>query len=238
MSEKITEFKYKFVFEDKTEKDFSFSLKTPSLEFIKVPQAEYPFWTKLDHEQCEGCPLTIDQHPYCPIAISITDIIEFFQQSMSYNEVDVTLTTENRDYHKHTSLQKGISSMLGIIMVTCGCPAMNALRPLVFVHLPFATMEETMYRSISMYLLAQFFLMKKGEKPDWELKDLAQNYEGIRLVNQGFAKRLRSIQIQDASLNAVANLDCFAMNASFSIEEGCLDEIEELFEVYLKTKSP
>jgi hypothetical protein len=235
MTEKRKVFKYRFEFADGARKEFEIALRSPSLELVPPRTGDLPAWTTLGFHQCEKCALSEKDCPQCPIAAGLVDIIEFFRESMSYTEADITLTTDVRDYHKHTSLQKGISSIVGLIMASSGCPHTAPLRPLVFVHLPFATMEETMYRVISTFLLGQYFIRAKGGKPDWELKTLAQYYEAVRLVNQGFSKRLRSINVQDASLNAVANLDCFAMNTHFSIEEGCMEEIEQLFAVYLKS---
>ena len=87
---------------------------------------------------------------------------------------------------------------------------MSILRPMVRFHLPFATIEETIYRSVSCYLLAQYFLLKKGKEPDWELEKLAQAYEDIQMINVGMTDRLRSISEEDANANAVVVLDVFA----------------------------
>ena len=74
------------------------------------------------------------------------DIIHSFKDSISYEEVEVFITTKARTYMKRTTLQKGLSSLLGIYMVTSGCPTMEKLKPMVRYHLPFATEEETKYR--------------------------------------------------------------------------------------------
>lgn len=122
-------------------------------------------------------------------------------------------------------------------MVTSGCPVMDKLRPMVRTHLPFATGEETMYRVLSMYLLAQYFLYKEGQRPDWDLKNLAEIYEAIHTVNKSFCQRLSGIHIKDASLNAVAQLDNFADITSFSLEINRLDQIKRLFHAYLDSES-
>jgi hypothetical protein len=122
-------------------------------------------------------------------------------------------------------------------MVTSGCPVMDKLRPMVRTHLPFATREETMYRVLSMYLLAQYFLYKDGQKPDWDLENLGGIYEEIHTVNKSFCQRLLDIHIKDASLNAVVLLDSFAMFTSYSLEVNRLDEIKRLFHAYLGSES-
>ena len=57
-----------------------------------------------------------------------------------------------------------VFSLIGIYMVTSGCPIMDKLRPMARFHLPFASTEETIYRAISTYLLGQYFLEQKGKK--------------------------------------------------------------------------
>ena len=83
-----------------------------------------------------------------------------------------------------------------------------------------------------MYLLAQYFLHKRGLKPDWELKNLVDMYQDIKVLNKSFSERLSHIHIKDASLNALAILDWFAESLSFSINKDVLDEIESVFNAY------
>ena len=125
-----------------------------------------------------------------------------------------------------------MSSLIGIFMSTSGCPVMDKLRPMVRTHLPFATLEETVIRSLSMYLLAQYFIAKRGGKPDWDMRDLVKIYADVRIVNDHFFKRIAKIQIQDASLNAVVHLDCFANFTNSTLVEQGLDEVEKMFAAY------
>ena len=120
-------------------------------------------------------------------------------------------------------------------MVTSGCPVLDMLRPMVRFHLPFATPTETTYRAVAMYLMAQFFLHRNGQKPDWELDDLVRVYGEVQAVNQGFSQRLREISSEDASSNALNILDCFASFIVLSIDEDMLSNFESLFTAYLKT---
>jgi len=104
----------------------------------------------------------------------------------------------------------------------------------VQTHLPFATVEETTYRVVSMYLLAQYFLYRRGRPADWDLEGLVRLCEDINQVNQAVAERILSINPQDASLNALVNLDCFATLTALSIERDSLKDLETLFGAYLK----
>ena len=74
---------------------------------------------------------------------------------------------------------------------------------------------------------------KSGEEPDWDLKKLDKIYDNIRQVNKSFTERLRNIQAQDATLNALINLDCFAISVKFSLNFDMLDEITDFFGAYM-----
>ncbi len=235
--QKTISFHYKFTLSNGEIREFGLELDSETLSLIGKKKRSYPKWTRLPYHKCPNCPLSDAQHPQCPIAANLVDLVEYFKDSISHEEVDVEITTETRTYVKRTSLQSGISSLIGIYMVTSGCPVMDKLRPMVSTHLPFATGEETMYRVLSMYLLAQYFLSKEGQSPDWNLENLAEIYEEIHTVNKSFCQRLAGIHIKDASLNAVVQLDIFADFTSYSLEINKLDEIRRLFHAYLNSES-
>src|SRR6266705_4594109 len=181
---KTLRFLYTFQFPDNTEKQFEIRLNAKTLELVNKKDLPKPAWTKLKYKQCEHCPLG-DEHEYCPVAVNLSALVESFKDSVSFESTKVRVQTNERIYEKATTLQKGLSSIIGIYMVTSDCPVMDKLRPMVRFHLPFATMDETMYRAVSMYLTAQFLLMRRGEKPDWELKNLIGIYDAVAHVNRG-----------------------------------------------------
>jgi len=226
--------RYIFSLGNGVNKEFTIRLDSKSLAALPPENQSYPDWTSLAFHQCPTCPLQPQQHQRCPIAVNLADVVEFFREALSHEQVDVLVETEARGYTKHTTLQEGVSSIIGIYMVTSGCPVMDKLRPMVRTHLPFATVEETMYRVLSMYLLAQYFLAKRGGEPDWKLKRLVDIYQEIENVNKHFRERLSAINVNDATVNALVNLNCFADFTAFAIEENRLDEIELLFQAYLK----
>jgi len=231
-TEKTIIFKYKFNFGAGIEKEFNVELDNKTLDLIQTKKESSPKWAELEYFKCPNCPLNKNQHAFCPVAANLVEIVNFFKDSISYKEVDLFVKTEERGYVKHTTLQQGINALIGIYMVTSGCPIMNKLKPMVRYHLPFATLQETRYRSISMYLLAQYFLYKRGGKPDWDLKNLVKIYDEIRIVNKGFFNRLSKIEIKDATLNAIVKMDMFAQHVSISIDKNVLDEMESSFDAY------
>lgn len=224
---------YRFTLASGQQKVFEINLEPATLSLEAKP-ADPPAWTELKNEQCSNCPLSADRYRHCPVAVQLVQVIDQFKDDISFHEAEISITAAGREYRKHAPLQTGISGLIGVVMVTSGCPILDKLRPMVRTHLPFAAVNETMYRAISMYLLAQFFIHKRGGKPDWELKDLVKIYDEISTVNRHFAKRLKTIQIEDASLNALVSLDCFAAMAVGSIVDNSLDEIEALFTAYLE----
>ncbi|MFH1287397.1 MAG: hypothetical protein ABII25_01710 [bacterium] len=223
---------YKFKFKDMYVKEFDINLDDKSLNLVKKRNSDikYPAWTELNYSKCPNCPLNENEHKHCPIAVTFTDVIYTFKGFVSYQEADVTVETKDRTYIKHVPLQKGLSSLMGIYMVTSGCPIMEKLKPMVKFHLPFASGEETSYRMVTMYLLTQFFKYKNGKEPDWGLENLVKIYDDIRIVNKSFCGRVSKIIVEDAGVNALVILDCFADQIIFSITENVLKQFAGLFE--------
>jgi hypothetical protein len=226
-------FNYNFKFNNQREVTFEMKLRLNDLSYIKDHIDNKPDWTRLEYHQCKNCQLTIKHTAYCPIALNLTNIMPQFQSILSYEKVFVTVETIERIYQKNTTVQQSLGSMLGILMVTSGCPIMKILRPMVRLHLPFSSLEETVFRSVSSYLLAQYFRNKKGELADWELLGLLKAYGEIQIVNTGMAKRLKSISEKDASANAIVVLDVFAKELPFSIIDG-LKNLEYLYREFFK----
>ena len=144
------QFHYKFIFPNNIVKTFEVELDGQTLAVQTAPKDSYPEWTRLSHRQCTNCPLREETHPRCPVAQNLVDIIEFFKHVVSHEEVNVEISTDARTYKKRTAVQNALSSLIGIYMVTSGCPILDKLSPLVGTHLPFASLEEPAYRAISM----------------------------------------------------------------------------------------
>ena len=231
-AQKQLRYLYKFQFDDGTQKKFELVLDEASLELIREDPDPKPEWTKLNYSQCENCPLPATEE-YCPVAVSLAGLVETFHDAASYEAAMVTVETSQRTYFKKTTLQKGLSGIIGIYMSTSNCPITSKLRPMTRFHLPFANTIETFFRSISSYLTAQFLLMRRGEKPDWELEGLRDIYKEVNTVNKGMAARLHRATEKDANINAVVILHSFGDGITYFIESGLAD-LEPMFEVFLK----
>jgi hypothetical protein len=159
-------------------------------------------------------------------------VIWRFDKVVSHDNIELEVTTNSRRVSQRTSAQKGISSLLGLLFATSGCPHTNYMKPMARFHLPLATEEDTIFRAAGMYLLAQFFLKQKGEETDLELVGLTKIYKNLHIVNTSIAERIKSTALTDSSTNAVIILDTFANIMPFVIEDR-LDEIRHLFSAYL-----
>jgi hypothetical protein len=220
-------FQYRFEFGDGSSREFEIHLDPETLALVDRPAGTPPEWTKLDNHRCANCPLA-GKVEYCPVAVNLAQVVESFNDAWSYDEARVTVTTKERTYQKTTSLQQGLSSIVGIYNVTSGCPVLDRLRPMVRFHLPFASSRETAYRAISMYLTAQLFVMRRGGTPDWALTELARTYEAIADVEAGLSRRFRAASSSDASVNAVIVLSVFGAEVRMLINRR-LQEIEHWF---------
>jgi len=223
---------YKFQSEDGTEREFETILDGKSLELRNDNPPNLPGWTKLSFNQCENCPLGKEVE-LCPVAANLSGLIDAFKFSTSYESVFVVVETPERSYAKQSTVQNALSSLMGIYMVTSNCPIMDKLRPMVRFHLPFASATETVYRSVTMYLLAQFFKKQRGKEPDWELEKLVESYKEISKVNKGMWNRLSAASSFDANVNALIVLNTFGDALRFSIKKG-LDDLEKLFGNYME----
>jgi Domain of unknown function (DUF6901) len=224
---------YTFKFDDGLIKIFTINLNRQTLDLISCGVSAPPAWADLKYSKCTNCPVDESSAKYCPVALNLVNIIEEFKEFFSYENVGVTVTTEERIYTKLTSIQEGLSSLLGIVMVTSGCPVMEFLKPMVRFHLPFATLEETIFRVVSTYLISQHLLDQNDRLPDWKLEGLDRMYSAVSQVNRDFSNRLADASDKDANINALVNLDCFAAMIPFQVEE-MLKKIEQYFSAYLK----
>ncbi len=223
---------YRFNLDAQGEERFDLLLDAHTLELIPQRERKPEEWTELAFHQCSHCPLRPDEHTLCPVAANISKVIWRFDQVVSHDDIYLEVTTDARKVSQHTTAQKGISSLLGLLFATSGCPHTNYMKPMARFHLPLATEEDTIFRAAGMYLLAQYFLKREGQESDLELSGLTEIYKNLHIVNIGIAERIKSIAITDSSTNAVIILDSFANIMPFVIEDH-LDEIRHLFAAYL-----
>ena len=189
------------------------------------PPAE---WTKLSHSQCRNCPLEQADNQYCPAALDIERAAERFTKVVSYEEVEVEVQTPNRTYTKKCDAQSGLQSLIGLLMASSACPITARLKGLAAFHLPFASPEETLFRSVGAHLIKQYFRKRRGLNVDLDLHDLDELYSDLEIVNESFMKRIQSASERDCNLNAVYALMALGLSVRFSLEDQ-LSELEAQF---------
>jgi len=224
---------YEFKMSDGREKQFTILLDKETLSLKRDQRADPPMWAQLEFHQCSNCPLDNAFHTYCPVAVNMSGIAQEFRDVTSSDKVAVTVTVKERTYYKLTSMQEGLSPLLGIIMTTSGCPVMDPLKPMVRYHLPFASLDETVFRMVSMFLLAQYIRGEAGLKPEWQLEGLSRIYAEVKRLNKDFGQRMIAAAKNDANVHALVNLNVFAVMVPM-VAESMLKEISPYFSSYLK----
>ncbi len=189
----------------------------------------YPAWTQLDFHQCPNCPLKTDEYSHCPVAIDAHEIVLGFTEILSCNEVDIRVITPEREYFKRTDAQTGLRALIGFVMASSACPISSQMRGMAYYHLPFATLDETVFRVTSSYLLHQYYVCKKGGKFDLEFEGLKQRFKEMQTLNFHFLERIRAACEADSNLNVLATLFTISSMLSLSLDRH-LKEIEHLFD--------
>ena len=224
--------RYVFDLPDGTKRAMDFRFDARDFRLANAVPPVAPFWAELEFCQCANCPLSAAQQPHCPAALQMVGPIEQLKSLVSFDTVAVTVTQAERTIHVETSAQHAMVSVLGLIMATAGCPWTDHLRPMARCHLPFASETETVYRSVSMYLLARE-LMGESDEPAYDaLKAL---YENLHVVNRGIAKRLGAATRTDPARNAIAILDTYTTSLPAALARS-LDELEPLFDAWRAEK--
>lgn len=188
-----------------------------------VPQSGSD-WARLGSHKCPNCPLAESQHRYCPAAVDTQPLVEACGGQVSFSKITATVQLgEQRTLTAVCDLQTALSSILGLIMATSGCPIVSRLRGMARQHVPFQTLQESHLRMVGAWLVGRML------EDEWDGVDsLAGLHELVReigVVNRAFMNRLRAAASKDANLNALATLAASAMNVEFSLEDAS-DELE------------
>lgn len=234
MSDKIS-YAYHFEFDDGRKEEFEINLDALTLTPLDPGPPVLPEWTRTGFKQCTGCPLDPIRRPYCPLAVRIAPVVEHMSDVASIDHMKVTVIIDERSVTRSASAQEGLSSLMGIIVATSGCPVTAFFKPMARFHLPFANMEETYYRAASMYMLGQHYRWQRGLSADLDMIGLRRFYAGVAHVNKGMADRIRANKREDGAVNAIVLLDMFARGMPTEVDS-TLKHLAPLFEPYLTEK--
>jgi hypothetical protein len=98
-------------------------------------------------------------------------------------------------------------------------------------HLPFANEAETLYRSVSMFLLSREMTAAHSGPAFGALTEL---YENLHLVNRDMSRRLGAATHTDPARNAMALLDSYATLLPAALDRS-LEEWKPLFDAWAST---
>lgn len=224
---------YRFEVEGAEPLEVAVRLEPGTARLLEPPPADPPTWTELAYHQCPCCPLDAASTERCPLAVRLVGVVRLFDGLVSYTRTSLTVSTQERVITQQTTVQKGASSLLGLISAASGCPITAAFRPMARFHLPLASTEETAYRACSMYMLAQYMRSCRGLEADMDMDGLRETYERVHQVNTAIAERLRAASRSDSALNAIVMLDAHALMVPLELDDSLL-ETAGLFQDYLE----
>jgi len=235
--------RYRFDLPDGSQKVLDLAFDAASFRLLNPLPPDPPFWTALEFNQCANCPLSATRHRHCPAALQMAAALEPLKALVSFDTVGVTVTQSERTVHVETTAQQAMSSVLGLVMATAGCPWTDHLRPMARFHLPFASETETVYRCVSMFLLSRELAANAAGTPASPnaaappgtergtfaaLEDL---YGNLHVVNRGMSRRLGAATNTDPARNGIALLDTYTTLLPAALERS-LDELRPLFDAW------
>jgi len=203
---------YRMTFQDGRQQTFRVLLDRITLSLLSWPDGPAPQWTRLENHRCRPCSLDPGVHDHCPAAVALSGLADTFKSAVSWSPVDLWVETEQRNYQHHTTLQKAVSSLAGILMPTAGCPVLHRMRPLVQTHLPLQSQFESTQRLLSLFLFEQWARERQGLPFEWNPRAIQAYLEQVSELNLAFTERLGTIPGQrgDTTTNAVVILDSLA----------------------------
>ncbi len=222
---------YTLIFPDGNKKSLELHMRNDSLAPVGWLPSIPPKWSELECHKCPNCPLKEDKHPFCPAALSLNKLVEEARGMDLLETVKLQVITSGRAVIQNTTLQKALGSFIGLLMATSDCPHASFFRPLAKYHYPLASEKETMFRSVTMFLLAQYFRQKNGQTAECGLEDLHQIYRELEQVNTALVGRLKESGDQVVS-QCMKEWDVFSGMFSLRVEE-LLKELEPLFAAYV-----
>ena len=215
---------YQFLFQDRV--TWTYLVDTSGEDSATPPAVDIPHWARLDFHQCRHCPLSKEEHRYCPYALALVTPAARTSRRSSHEPVVLTVSTRGRQTRAETTLQRAMSSLLGLVGPFSGCPVTAILRPMARFHLPLSGPDETLARTFGTFLVGQYLRAQHGQTADRNMEGLQSIYRDLRILNHAMSGRLRAGQQEDAGVNSFVLLDVLAADVGAVLEqyEGDLDE--------------
>lgn len=228
----IARIRYRFRFEDGRQKEFELNYKADSLTPIGWVQSSPPEWTALDYHKCRNCPLDSNKHAHCPAALNLSRVVEECAQMDPLEPVRLEVHQHDRGVVISTNVQRGIGSLMGLVMATSDCPHTQCFRPIAKFHLPLGSDEETIYRALSVFLMGQFLRHREGQSATFDIDGLLEIYNHLEIVNTAMASRLKSVGERESGVQPLKEWDIFSGMFGLRMQD-MLAKIRPLFSAYL-----
>lgn len=193
----------------------AFSVNTERSAAGRGEKRGLPVWTELDSHKCDGCAHT---GSHCPAAVDLLPVVDALRDLKSIERTVVHVKFAGREVRRETDLQELVRSVVGLVLATSSCPALRQMKPLARLHQPFATFEETLFRAVSLHLVRAWFDHVDGKTADFDLAGLRHHYEDMGRINQGLARRIRSLGSGDAGVNGLIQLFSMSMCVSDELD--------------------
>jgi Domain of unknown function (DUF6901) len=223
---------YDFTLPNQANERFELRFDAATVELRDMEYIDLPFWTRLSYQRCPHCPLSVQSHTHCPVALNLAPLIARFDQLMSFDKIMVIVTSAERQVIQNTSAQEGISSLMGLLIAGSSCPHTHFFKPMARFHLPFANKDETMWRAVATFLLACFFSKQGLRIEDMPLAGLVAVYNDVARLNDAMVQRLRAAASKDSTVNALVHLDVFAKFLMPPLEDSLL-QIKSIFDPFI-----
>ena len=217
-------FEYRIRLDAQRTEVFRYEMGGEGFELASKDHGDAPEWTELGYRQCPNCPLSKSEHPHCPLALQLHNLVSRFEGTRSIDEVEVEARTPERSVKQKAALQDVLASLLDLVIPVCGCPVTAVMKPLSRFHLPLASEEETIFRVAGMYLLTQYFQSHRAGRMATPFEGLSAIYQELHQLNTAVAQRLQHATSSDSVKNAVALVDMYSLLIPVLLE----DQLAEL----------
>jgi len=221
---------YKFTLPDERVLTYGFQFDGERYQLDREVDVAEP-WCELHFQQCSHCPYQGSGPKYCPAASQLSLIVKEVDHLVSYDRIHLKVESKQRTIEQDSSVQEAVSSLLGLVIASCGCPHTEFLLPMARFHLPLASAEETLWRACGNFLLAQHFKSESGSSTEL-LSDILRRYENLEVINSALVKRLKSQINSDACPNAIVLLDNYAKHFPHYLENS-INRLKPLYAAYL-----
>ena len=182
-----------------------------------VTPKSFQFFTNLNSNQCENCPLKSSEFPECPVAKNLVQPLNMFKNVISYQSIELVVKSNAMSYSKEIQSQEALETLLELVMIASECPHMDFLKPTILEYVPFQEEHEFVLKCLKSYFLQHY--MTKGEDEEPSLEVLSQNFKDLKTVNRGILKRIKELETEDSGRNAIVFFDSIIQCFEIELEQ-------------------